>query len=723
MTENEPGLFDSAPEAVFYLVSDGQATEDLKKEISSDLDDRPGVQASLELNRLGDPTIFEDILNQAKVGSRWGKDLSSVYREFLQDRIDQVDEVALVDEFEAQFSRYDADPYESGVIGDAMSIGIDVADQIQTALDNWGSQGFTKDDVAATVGMAARSENFVGQQTFGAVIFRSDEPLSTISEQQSLIGASQNLQQLLLTGLDVAIIAPVGGPDEKEKIENTFRGVGTFSIETVASGTIDVSEATATNVDEWYDRLRYDVADNRVVENVVRPASVTAYDLPDGLWSLHFRRAITVGLQGAYSEKSFNEDRFDDLWKEQIVSHSNYDQYRSRRNTFPTVKVARKADSRSHEFKLRHRGPSAVPHIGMVPIQEENPEAKLIEWIKRYLNAETVTESRWQTIVSSTGGVASSLQSTPESVVENALLSRNRKRKQLTPQIPPKDQLITDGLEMSKGEEEEAYLPEWYERHWATILADFKITKQGGVGAIERKVELQRSLDPERAADRGLYYKLERDIENAWDHYIDGIETQLTRSLPDDQNVSVTQQETQSGQELTVTVAPETGPHRTANVEVLLPYSDVSVDSTRVRKATITNTVNKIIDTLGTTLRGGSHSLTQESKVDLLFEITRIYVEVGEFEEGDLLYFDDIIEFCLSLPKARSQFESPEHDAERALRELLGSERYMNQVRDSVTTFHRKGSDRHGSIRTNENRFIAMELQEMFENHQDDDQW
>ncbi|TKX68218.1 hypothetical protein EXE45_12110, partial [Halorubrum sp. SP9] len=121
MADKDAGLFDSAPEAVFYLVSDGQAVEDLASEISGDLDDQPGVQATLNLSRLAESGVFDELLNQAKVGSRWGKDLSAVYREFLQERIDQVDEAALVDEFEAQFSRYDADPYGSGVIGDAMS--------------------------------------------------------------------------------------------------------------------------------------------------------------------------------------------------------------------------------------------------------------------------------------------------------------------------------------------------------------------------------------------------------------------------------------------------------------------------------------------------------------------------------------------------------------------------------------------------------------------------
>ena len=721
MADKDAGLFDSAPEAVFYLVSDGKAVGDLASGISSDLDDQPGVQVTLNLDRLPESALFDELLGQAKVGSRWGKDLSAVYREFLQDRIDQVDEVALVDEFEAQFSRYDADPYGSGVIGDAMSIGIDVADQIQKALDKWENQELTKDDLAAAVGIAARSGDLVGQQTVGGIIFQSTEPLSSLDEQKPLIQASQNLQQLLLAGLDVAIIAPVGSPNEEEKINSTFRGIGAFSIETLASGNIDITEPTATSVDEWYDRLRYDVADNRVVENVVRPASVTAYDLPDELWSLHFRRAITVGLQNAYSEKSFNEERFDNLWEDEIVSHANYDQYRSRRNSFPTVKVARKDDGRRHSFELRHRGPSAIPYIGTVPIQNGNPEKQLVEWIKRYLDAETVTEERWQALVASTEEIATSLQTTAESVVENALLLRNRKRKALTPQIPPENQRITDGIEISESEQEEARPSEWYERHWSTILADFEITKQGGVGAIERKVELQRSLNPDREADEALYYKLERDINNAWDHFTDGIETQLMRSLPDDQNVSIEQRETRSGQELTVTVAPEGGSRRTSTIEILLPYSEVSVDGSQIRPATITNTVNDVIDTLGTTLREGG-TLTEDSKADLLYEITKAYSTIGEFEEGDLVYFDDIVEFCLSLPKARSQFESPDHSAEPTIRELLGSERYMDRVRDSVTTFHRKGSDRHGSVRTNDNRYIAMELQDTFENHHADDQ-
>lgn len=721
MANNNAGLFESAPEAVFYLVSDGQAADGLASDILSDLDDQPGVQATLSLSRLAESGIFDYLLNHAKVGSRWGKDLSAVYAEFLQERIDQVDEVALVDEFEAQFTRYNADPYSSGVIGDAMSIGIDLAKQIQEALDKWENQELTKDDFTAAVGIAARSGDLVGQQTVGGIIFQSYEPLSSLDKQKPLIQASQNLQQLLLTGLDVAMIAPVGSPSEEEKINSTFRGIGALSIETLDSGNVDITDSVASSVDEWYDRLRYDVADNRVVENVVRPASVTAYDLPDKLWALHFRRAITVGLQGAYSEKSFNEDRFNNLWEDEIVSHKNYDQYRSRRNSFPTVKVSRKNDGRNHTFELRYRGPSAIPYIGTVPIQNGNPEKQLVEWIKRYLNAETVTEERWQALVVSTESIATSLQTPAESVVENALLLRNQKRKMLTPQIPPENQQTTDRADVSEIEQEEAHPSEWYERHWSTILADFEITKQGGVGAIERKVELQRSLDPDREVDEALFYKLEQDINNAWNLFTDEIETQLMRSLPDDQNVSIEQQETRSGQEFTVTVAPEGGPHRTSTIEILLPYSEVSVDGSQVRPATITNTVNDVINALGTTLREGN-TPTDDSKADLLYEITKAYSTIGEFKEGDLLYFDDIVEFCLSLPNARSQFESPDCSAEPTIRELLGSERYIDRVRDSVTKFHRKGSDRHGSVRTNNNQYIAMELQNTLENHHTDDQ-
>ncbi|WP_206750797.1 hypothetical protein, partial [Halorubrum sp. SP3] len=73
-----------------------------------------------------------------------------------------------------------------------------------------------------------------------------------------------------------------------------------------------------------------------------------------------------------------------------------------------TVKVARKDDGRSHSFELRHRGPSAIPYIGTVPIQSGNPEKQLVEWIKRYLDAETVTKERWQALVTSTEGIATS---------------------------------------------------------------------------------------------------------------------------------------------------------------------------------------------------------------------------------------------------------------------------------------------------------------------------
>jgi len=124
MSDSESGLFASTPEAVFYLVSDEDTAEELTTEKVEFLDDQPGVQAALELEQLPESNLFDRILKQAKLGSRWGKDLSKVYRDYLETRIEQVDESVLADELEAQFSRYDADPYESAVLGDPMTLGL-----------------------------------------------------------------------------------------------------------------------------------------------------------------------------------------------------------------------------------------------------------------------------------------------------------------------------------------------------------------------------------------------------------------------------------------------------------------------------------------------------------------------------------------------------------------------------------------------------------------------
>lgn len=708
MTEADSGLFTSTPEAVFYLTANREAADDLSAKKVEFLDDRPGAQATLDLEHLADSEIFNRVLRHAKVGSRWGKDLSEVYRDYLQARIEQVDESILADEFEAQFTRFDADPYESAVLGDAMTIGVDVAEQIQKGLNQWDKCQFTRDDLAAAVGISAESDDMGGKNTYGGIIFQSETPLSEIKQDQPFARASGNLRELLLIGLDVALVAPVGQPNEQEIVETTFRSVGSFSIEANTSIDFEVSDEIMVAVDKWYDRLRYPVGDNRVAEAVVRPASVTAYDLPDEPWSQHFKNAIITGLQGAYSRKSFNKDLFDELWDERISSHPNYDQYRSRRSTFPKVKVSRKEDEISREFRLHHEGPSAKPYICSLPARSSNPEPELIEWIEQFLNAECVSEQRWQELAETFYPLNQSLDSKLVSLVESALLHRNRQRKSISPLILPDN--ISESIP-SKEENEYGYDDGWYDEHWSTILSDFEITKQGGIGAIERKQELQNSLDPELDADKALYHKLERDISNAWEYYLDGVINELRQSLTDDQNLSIERRETRSGKEIEATIAPDSGPTRTVMIDVLFPFSEVYVEDTQVRKATITNTVSKVMDVLRVSPIQ-DQKFSEETKSNLLYEITKVYLNVAEFERGDLMYFDDIVEFCLSLPGFQRRFEAPEQSAEATIRDVLGSESYMNRLRESDVTFHRKGSDQRGSIKVKDDRYIAMELHE-----------
>lgn len=708
MTKAESKLFVSAPEAAFYLVTDTEAAENLSHQKIEILDDRSGVQARLDLNVLSKPHLFHEILTSGKVGSRWGKDLSVVYREYLQSKIDQIDETALLDEFEAQFGRYDADPYESAVLGEAMSIGIDLKRQVKKSLDDWGGNEFTQDDLAAAVGVVARSQGITGQETYGGVVFESDRPLSELQQRRPFARASQHLQQLLFMGLSVAIVAPSGGPSERETIERTFQSVSSFSIESIGNTEFDISDEVATAVDDWYDRLRYDVASNRVTNQVVRPASVMAHDLPDEPWSRHFRDATTIGLQGAYSESSFNRNRFENLWNERIKPHSNYDPFRSRHNSFPKVKVTRDCDEISRTFHLSHGGAAATPHVCGLPARTDEPEGELIDWIEMFLSAESITEPRWRDFVETFVDIGESLQVPSEALAEIALLHRERSRRSLCPFVVPTH--LTQSS--SESDAHDIYDDEWYEEHWSTVLSDFQITKQSGVGAIDRKCELQTELDPKQTADEALYYKLERDIQNAWDYYLDGVVGELRKSVTADRNLSIDSRETQSGQSLDVTVKPETGSDRTATVDILLPYSEVTVEGTRVPAATVTNTVSAVLDALGTGSRSLADPVPPEARPGLMYDLTKAYLEVTEFEPGELIYFDDIIEFSLSLPSVLAVFSTPEQDAASTIRDCLGSGEYIDRIQEGTVSFHRKGSDQHGSVRVNGDRYIAMELQE-----------
>jgi len=66
-----------------------------------------------------------------------------------------------------------------------------------------------------------------------------------------------------------------------------------------------------------------------------------------------------------------------------------------------------------------------------------------------------------------------------------------------------------------------------------------------------------------------------------------------------------------------------------------------------------------------------------------------MYLDIAEFEQGDLVYFDDVIEFCQSLSNIQNIFNIPDQSVEENLRDCLGTENYISRLRSSVK-FHRK---------------------------------
>jgi len=702
---NESGTisFPVESEITFYLVSDEEAVDETTTSLEERIDDQLGVQARVPLSDCTTREAYDSILKATKVGSRWGKDLEDVYRDAVDSFLTKTGGPSVADRVREWYDEYGADAHEASLTGDALNIGIGVEDTIRETFDDWTELTFDENDLTAAIGIA-RSGDSSEWECAGYVILESRKSLSLLRDRNSVGQLVQVVQQLRLLDLEIAIVAPKDRTNERDIVEDVFHSIGGFDVVDKTGTAIDVTDEVKAFVDEWYDRLCYDVHDKNVSERTAQLASVTAYDLSKEEKARHFVRAIRDGLQHKYSERKFNRDRFETLWEERIIPHKQYDPSRSRRADFPTVEVTR-SDRVSRVFELHHEGPRARPHMNGIPIESDEPESELVELIERFLDAEIISEDRWQELVETVQTEFEDQASVaPEALVNDILLRRTRKRAELVPLISrfdSDDTIPTD--EHGK---------EWYDKHWSTILSRYRVTTQIGINAIKRKQQLMQSLSGTSVADSVLYYKLKKDIENAWQAYLDDIESGVAQNFPAEFNFEIAQEEISTGKQITFTVATPDEERLSTTVDIYFPYAEVYVNDQRVQKATASRTVAAVVDTFESVLyqRTTGDAELEPNPADLLYSIIEFYVDITECEPGDLVYFDDLINFCRYLPRVWDRFKRPTESTEESLRTAFGDERLIKRLRDKDTRFHRKGSDNHGSIETAQNRYVAFEV-------------
>lgn len=691
----------STPDATFQIVQSEEELEEYLQSLAENLDDQPGIQCKINLADLFE-SPYDTILRSGKANSGYENDLIDIYHDYLRNILEKSNEMDIVTSLKEEFPASKADPFEAEVTGEALTMGFEVESAILEKLESLDSIHFNEHDLAAALEFAPDQEEIIDEQAYGTVVIWSSSPISELERRNRPVSElPQIIQSLLLKDMNIRLVAPRGPSDERDIVEDLFKKVSSMTIQESSPTSMEIGDHTKQVIDSWYEKLNYAVEHRRVPERVVRPASVTAYDLPSDRALDHFVNAITIGLQNTYSVKKFNEDRFEELWSNRVTPHNNYYQYRSERQSFPKVTVARE-DGLQHQFELHHEGPNNQPRLNGTPVQTNSPEKELIDLIIRFLDAEVADENSWSQILELTKSeLASNLPIDSVQVAEDALLRAHRIRSDTTPRLPP-----------TRETDSQVDIPsddvDWYQEHWAKILSGSQITNGSGVGMMADKKELCRSLNPESQADRGLFYKLQKDLDKAWSHFPESVERQVLDSLPDELDTTIEIQENTDRTEINVEVHPPDSESVKTTVTIHIPYSDVRIAGERVSRATVSNTVSEVLETFQRVLYSRPELPEGFDEQLSLYQVIRLYCTAVGVTEGDSVYFDEIIDFCLSLPGVWECFQRPEKTAEESLRASLPS--LISQLQGEEVTLHRKGNDNHGAIKLNKRQYTAMEL-------------
>jgi hypothetical protein len=79
--------FPDESQTTIYLVSDVNEMEGVATTLEEKFDDREGVQARVPVSDCTQDGTYDTLIREAKVGSRWGKDLDEVYLDAIDSSV------------------------------------------------------------------------------------------------------------------------------------------------------------------------------------------------------------------------------------------------------------------------------------------------------------------------------------------------------------------------------------------------------------------------------------------------------------------------------------------------------------------------------------------------------------------------------------------------------------------------------------------------------------
>ncbi|MFC7233418.1 hypothetical protein ACFQMM_22410 [Saliphagus sp. GCM10025308] len=345
------------------------------------------------------------------------------------------------------------------------------------------------------------------------------------------------------------------------------------------------------------------------------------------------------------------------LWDNTVKPHPKYDRYRSQRSSFPRVRVARKDDA-IREFVLHHEGALLDLHLNGVPV-DGDPSEVLVDTIETFLDADQIDEERWFELIKLVEERLSNVtEVSSHELAERMLLYQGF--------LPPSQ--IADTSSSSTPEIEhssDARDPEWYREHWRAILSTHRVTSQAGLRLIKDKQDLMEELRDEGPATTALYAKLERDVERAWDHYSSTLVDAIKKGLTADIVLEVSESRDESGSTLEMQARNiRLDLEETVDVKIYMPYRDVRVNERQVSRPTISNSADEVLVSLAG-LISPQVSESVDDDVDLLYDLIVLYGETRADDDRSLVYFDDLIEFCLTLPGVPTLFRGTKQEAAR----------------------------------------------------------
>lgn len=699
--------FDGAGTTTFFLVEPGLETSRIGKEFIEAVDDEIGIQARIEVDTAEPPTDWSHVvLNEAKAKSRWGKDLISYYRDFLselaaalEDRDDGIEYIA------NQYDRFDADAFDSGAIGEELSLGIDVHEELVAIIEQWGTRElvFNSNDLRAAIGYALERLD-VAPECSGYLAFEFTSDLSDL--EPTLAGElAKAIHEFQLVNLNVAVFLS-HEPGAKGLVRRHFRRLGKFDFESIGETPLDEETVREVNrwLEEWYDDLCYEVESPRIRGEVAAKAGATATELRETPNGAVFADALEFGLLRSYSGAKLRDkhgDDFEDLWKENVTGRDEYDRWNSKRADFPHVTVAR-SDGLKQDFELRI-GPSGRVSINDVPIPEHREPLKVfINTIDRFLEADVIPEDRWVELKENYSRIFPSTDGSSSTVLW-ALLSIGLLPPENPPLASPERPQSTAGYER-----------EWFEEHWKAILSTFKLSSLAGRGIIRGKQNLKKELSLQYPGEVYIYKKVERDLNAAGEYFRGEIESRIREILPSSLRCDVAA-ETGDTDVLSFSASDRQGHTADVEVEIEIPYLEIAVNGKRIDSPTISNVVQEIVremdelwyyDTPSSPISGADESRK-------LYELLALYTEIKDAEEGKLVYFDDFANFCARLPEVVewAQSKSAPASTDDFVLERMSDEEFVDRLRNQGVTFHRKGNDPRKPIQVQSgNKYIAFEM-------------